>query len=375
MKTIKIISSLAVLLLGAGVAMAGDGDGDGDGADDEVEVAAVAAVAGPNRSTVLHVAPSEAPAGEELRLIAVVDAAWTEAELVAHYRPLGSGASYRPAAFERSSAGGYYATIPAQDVARPGIEYYIAGVTTDGEAAVHFAAVDHPHSVRVEPTQSDRWAEKERIRLDGYVSSVALDVFGQNFGNRFDDVDGHDDRYVRGALEFRHRLLLSRLYSISLGFGFMEGDTPPGDLASDLAEPKGGRFGYGGAMLRLHESVWFRGTVGIGVDRDGFIAGSSGAITFGKPWRSNVELGAEYLENLGPTAWLRLQWDSVPPFLMGATVMKTDLPAATLTGGALIRWDVEYPLSQRLKVRGSLSFGSRDGPGNFGGGLGSELSF
>jgi hypothetical protein len=347
MNTQRIVSSLAVLLLFAGTAIADDGDGagDDDGAVDDVEVAVAPEVpdrSGTHRSTVLHVPPSEAPAGKELRLVAVVDAAWVEAELVAHYRTIGTGASYRAAPFERSSAGGYYATIPPDDVGRPGIEYYISGITTDGAAIEHFATVADPHSVRVEPTQSKRWAEKERARLDGYVSSVSVDVFGQNFGNRHD----HSDRFVRGEIEFTHRLLLSRLYSITLG-----------------------------AVLRFHESLWFEGKVGIGVDREGFIGAASGVVTFGKPWRSSVDLGIEVYENLGPTAWLRLQWDTVPPFLMGATVMKTDLPAATLSGGALIRWDVEYPLSQRFKVRGSVSFGSRDGPGNFGGGLGTELSF
>jgi hypothetical protein len=340
-------------------------------AQDEVAAQDSEAKPTPRRSTVLHVAPVEAPGDQELRLVAVVDAAWTEAALVVRYRGAGSTGEYQESPFERSSAGGYYAAIPADSMQRPGIEYYIAGQLASGSETLHFASAMKPHQVVVAPTQSVRWAQKERQRLGGYVSSVSVDVRGHNFGNRY----GNRDQYIRGDLEWTHRLLLPGLYSISLGYAMIEGYTPTSTLDTAESEQRGARFGYGGVLLRLQRSIWLEGSATIGVDRGGFIAGAGAELTLGRPWRSNISMGAEYLQEMGPTLWIRLQWDTAPPFIMGAAIVKTDLPAAVLEHGSYIVYDVAYPLSPRVQVRGSVSFGSRDGPGNFGGGLGTAFAF
>lgn len=325
----------------------------------------------PGRSTVLHIPPSEAAAEDELRLVAVVDAAWVEASLVVKYRPRGSSGAFAESPFERSSAGGYFASLPASAMRRPGVEYYIAGQLPDGTEVLHFASPDAPHAIAVAPSLQVRWAEKERQRLGGHVSEVSLDVRGHNFGNRFQNTD----QFLRGELEWTHRLLTRWLYSISLGYGFIEGRTP-GDTTSDaVVEPRGARYGYAGVRLRLHRSLWADAQASMGFSRDGFIVGGGGALTLGRPWRSNISFGAEYLVDMGPSAWFRLQWDTVPPFLMGATVYKTDLPGAALANGSFVIYDISYPVSPRFQVRGSLSFGSRDGPGHFGGGLGTTFAF
>lgn len=323
------------------------------------------------RSTVLHVAPVEAQGEVALRLVAVVDAAWTEAALVLRYRPSGSTGEFAESPFERSSAGGYYATIPADAMTEPGIEYYIAGQSPDGRENLHFASAREPHHVVVAPSQAERWAEKERRRLGGHMSDVSLDIRGHNFGNRY----GNRDQYIRGEIDWTHRLLMTTLYSISLGYGMIDGYTPNSAEDDAVSERRGARYGYGGIRLRLHPSVWVDGSALLGVDRDGFVVGASGVLTLGKPWRANVSAGAEFFQEIGPSLFIRLQWDTVPPFLMGAAVVKTDLPAATLTDGSFIVYDIAYPVTPRVTLRGSLSFGSRDGPGNFGGGLGTSFSF
>ena len=168
---------------------------------------------------------------------------------------------------------------------------------------------------------------------------------------------------------------LGRVHSISMGFSIIGGRTPEDELPSSTVTYKAGRFGYGGVTWKLHPSAFLETKAALGVDRDEFIVGGSAKLTLGKPWQSSVDLGAELFQNLGPTLWVRLQWDSVPGMLMGASVVKTDLPDATLTGGVFVRWDVTRPIHDRFKVRAELSFGSRDGPGSIGGGLGSEFLF
>ncbi len=333
-----------------------------------------AAFAGPQaaatRATVLHVPPSEATAREPLRLLAVVDQGWTQASLVLRYRESGAPQKYSAIAFERSSAGGHHAIIPAEQVNRPGVEYYISGLLSSGRETLHFGSPAEPHLVSVSPTAEVRWAEKERQRLHGLVSSMSVSVAGHDFNNRF----GKQDRYIRGDVHWTHRLL-TRLYAITLGYGFIEGRTPNGEDNDAQVERKGARYGYAGVTLRLRESVYLDGQTAIGVSRDEVIVGGRAVLTLGKPWKSSVDLGAELFEELGPSVFVRLQWDTVAPFLMGASIIKTDLPDATLRGGAFIRYDIQYPISRRITLRGAISFGSRDGPGQFGGGLGTSFAF
>ena len=325
----------------------------------------------PTRSVVMHIPPSVAKKNRDLRLVAVVDAPWVETSLVVRYRTSGSNTEFLESPFERSSAGGYFATIPAQAMRRPGVEYYVVGQLADGSEILHFASASRPHTVAVAPSRNVRWAEKERQRLGGYTSEVSFDVNGHNFGNRY----GNNDRFIRGELAWTHRLLGRSLYSITLGYGMVEGQTPDGRTDQAMTMATGARYGYAGVRLRLKKSIWLDGEASMGVDRDGFIVGTGAALTFGRPWRSNLQVGAEVMQGMGPSLWFKLQWDTVPPFLMSATVYKTDVPGAVLADGSFVIFDVVYPISPRVQVRGSVSFGSRDGPGNFGGGLGTSFAF
>jgi hypothetical protein len=165
------------------------------------------------------------------------------------------------------------------------------------------------------------------------------------------------------------------LYSVHMGFGFIEGRTPDSTLSDASSERTAARYGYGGIDLQLRPSASFRGEAIIGFDRQEIMTGVRGQLTLGKRWQSNLSIGGEALQRMGPSVWMRLQWDTVPPLLMGLSVCKTDLPAAVLSGGTYAAYDVEYPLGKRLKLRGSVSFGSRDGPGRMGGGLGIAAGF
>jgi hypothetical protein len=332
--------------------------------------AAAQAPAPPAHSQVLHVPPGHADQGHDLQIAAVVEDAWTEAALLLRYRPAASAAPYRERAFERSSAGGYYVTVPGAEVQRPGVEYYIAGALPDGTQIDHFASAAAPYQVLVSPTLAQRWEERDRARLGGRLSTFSIDVRGHDFGNRFD----HADRFLRGELTWTHHLL-GRLYAISIGYGLLEGQTPDGYMPESASQRQGARYGAGGVRLRLSPSVWLDTQAIIGVSRSDFIVGAGGAVLFGQPWRAHVALGGELLEELGPTGWVRLQWDTVPPFLMSATVVRTNIPSAVLEHGSFVVYELSYPVSPRLTMRGSLSFGARDGAGRFGGGVGTSFSF
>lgn len=321
------------------------------------------------RATLLHLPVAAAPSAQAIALVAVIDGAWAEPGLVARYRPM-TGGAWREAGFERSSAGGWYATIPADAVVPPGAEYYIVGLGPAGETA-HFASAEAPQPIRVEPSVVDRLAELDRRRTGGRTETVAFDLDGHDFGNRY----GGSDWFVRSELRWTHRVS-TYLHSLGFGFGVIQGRTPDRQGPTAVDEITAGRYGLAELRLRPGPSVFVDGRLTLGVSHRGFLRGIGGAITFGKPWRSNLSIGGEILDDLGPTAYVRLQWDTATPLLMGASIVRSDLPGAIVdAAGLYLKYDVSYRLRDAVAIRGAVSYGARDGAAHVGGGLGLETSF
>ncbi|MBA2539366.1 MAG: hypothetical protein H0V17_07015, partial [Deltaproteobacteria bacterium] len=155
------------------------------------------AIASGTRALVVHVPPNTASPNVPIELTAMIDAPFAET-LDVQWRAVGE-TSWRVAAFERSSAGGWYAAIPGS---RSPIEYFIRGRDAAGVEIPHFASATAPHVVRVDPTLVDRLETLDRDRLRNHRNQIALEVAGHNFGNRFD----LPDRFVRGELGYTHRL-------------------------------------------------------------------------------------------------------------------------------------------------------------------------
>lgn len=320
------------------------------------------------RATVLHAPVAESPPGTPVEILAVIDRAWAEPVLLARYRT-GDG-PWREAVFQRSSAGGWFATIPAEAITAAGAAYYIVGRGEAGEI-VHFASAEAPQPIRVEPTLRDRLEQLDDDRLGGRREAVSLDVDGHDFGNRY----GNADRFVRAELRWTHRVSRT-LHSVGFGFGSIWGRTPDRDGLAAREQVALGRYGSAEVRLRAHPSFFIDGKLMLGVSDEGFLRGGGAAVTFGKPWRSNLSIGGEMIDDLGPTAYVRLQWDTAVPLLMGASIVRTDLPDAQLSANGLyVKYDLAYPVNPGLVVRGAVSFGSRDGAGRLGGGLGVETRF
>ena len=322
------------------------------------------------RALVAHVAPHASEAGRPIELEAQIDAPYAEA-LVVRWRVVGAR-DWRDATFERSSAGGWFATLPAADP--PGVEYYIHGMDAGGVAVEHFASAQAPHVVRVVPALFDRLERADRQRTGGRVHEVSFDVTGHDFGNRND----LRDYFVRAEVGYTHRLFRV-LHQVTFGFGSLGGTTPragetmPGP---DAELDKALRYGYGEARVRVHPSVFFDARAAVGASHAGFRGGARGQVIFGKPWRSSLGIGGEYLGGLGGTGWVRLQWDTAPPLLMGASIVRTDLPGAVVDrAGLYIAYDVSYRIADRVAVRAQLSYGARDGAAHPGGGLGTAFDF
>jgi len=319
------------------------------------------------RAVVVHVAPISTEPGKPIEIEAMIDAPYAEA-LSVRWRALGD-APWQDVPFERSSAGGWYVSLPTPDVR--GVEYYIRGKDSAGTEVDHFASASSPHVVRVDPSLFDRLEALDRTRIRNRLNEVSLDVVAHNFGNRY----GLRDQFIRAEATYSHKLL-RQLHEISFGFGSITGRTPESQMPTSDDVLKGTRYGFGQVRLRVHPSVFIDGRFGLGVSHAGFGGNGRGAVTFGKPWRSCVQLGAEYFGDLGPTAYVRLQWDTAPPLLMGASVVRTDLPGVQIdVAGLYLAYDVEYQIADRFKMKAQLSYGARDGAAHVGGGLGTAVAF
>ncbi len=357
---------VALTLLCGGVARA-----------DEVAAAAPVPVATPeaiSQAIVHHVPPAEAKEREPLRLAAAVENAWAETALVVRYRAVSAAqeAAFAEVPFERSSTGAYYAVIPVAGVVRPGLVYYVVGIAKDGREVAHFASAAAPHEVRVEPSTGLRWIEAEKRRLGGRYDRVHAYFDAISFGNEL----GEADYYYRSEIDWTHRVVTA-LYSFSLGYGFIQGETPSLRNPDDPRfVERGSRYGFGSIRLRANEKLWFDVGVLLGFSHDGFAPGVRAGITLGRDWRTCVQAGGEIVADLGNTWWIQLKWDTVPPFLMSARITSTELPGSALEGGASLSVHADYPLTSRINLGAKLSMNARERrPASVGGGLAVSVEF
>jgi hypothetical protein len=350
------LTALAISLVAAGVAHA-----------DDKQVAVIEAPVGAPRAVVVHVAPIATEPGKPIELEAMIDAPFSE-QLSVRWRAAGETA-WQDVVFERSSAGGWFASLPASDVR--GVEYYIRGKDSAGVEIDHFASAASPHIVRVDPTLFDRLEALDIDRIQNRRNEIAIDVIAHNFGNRYDI----KDQFIRTEAVYSYKLL-RQLHEIGFGFGSISGRTPVSEDPMAVDQLKGMRYGFGQVRLRAHPSVFVDARVGLGVSHENFEGSGRASITFGKPWRSCVQVGGELIGDLGPSGWVRLQWDTAPPLLMGASIVRTDLPGVEIdVAGLYIAYDVQYQVADRFTMRAQLSYGARDGAANLGGGLGTAVAF
>lgn len=318
------------------------------------------------RPLVVHVPPLASEPGAPIELVAELDAP-VATDLIARWRSASQPWSDVP--FARSSAGGWFATLPASAV---DVEYFIVSRPASGGGELtHFASASAPQRVRVDHDEIDRAEASDLGRMAGRRNAIAVDVSGHDFGNRYQLAD----RFLRGELTFTHHPLRT-LYYISFGFGSVGGETPVESAPTGTVVGKALRYGFGEVRLRLHPSVFVDARASLGASHNGFDQGVRGQIIFGKPWRSSLSIGGEYLGDVGASAWVRLQWDTAPPLLMGAAIVRSDLPGAVIDqAGLYLAYDVAYTLASRWTLKAQLSYGSRDGAAHFGGGLGTALAF
>ena len=265
----------------------------------------------------LTVAPTGAPIpiAVAVRDPAGLLAAWL------HYRRAGDDGFSR-AELRRDGDGYLRGEIPGDEVADPGVEYFVEVVTAEGRAHLGVGTPKQPIAVKVEAPPLQAFREKRnRSRV-----SIAADYMDFATFDKRADGELHRDVFFRFETDFLFRLRGDVLYGIKVGLGFINGR---GGFADEpMAEGAGFNFGYTELQWRLRErsAILTRLVAGIGADGLGF--GAEGRLRLGAEDGSNLTFGVSSLEEIGFLTDVRMQWAAVPEMPLGFSVGVTDQPGS-----------------------------------------------
>lgn len=322
---------------------------------------AMAAAAG--APSVYHVPVAETETGDDLVITADVARGWSET-LQLRYRTAGARA-WDVVEFERTTDTRYRAAIPAEKLAPPALEYYIASPAGD-----HFASAADPHPVRVREPASVTRVARELERFDHRRARIRAAAEYVDFGRRQINGESVADRYYRLEVDFTYRVLALPLRAFRLGFTQMLGETPE--------TPEAG-FRVGGfaeLRWRLAELVDFDSRVLIQATPDGFGFGGRGELRFGDETATHFAIGGEAITEVGTNVFVRLGWATVPRFPMAATIELTDYPSSERAHGVRLVYDIAYELGLGVRAGGRVGYQARDeGIGGASAGVNATVDF
>ena len=318
--------------------------------------APVSAPTTPLQLYVAHAPLSETPRGELLLSFAVTPIDLVEA-VVVRWRSRVSGARVHEEVVARSAAG-WVADIHDEEIAAPGIVYWVVrrepgtGDALSRERAV-FASAAQPHPVVVRESEVEAYERRMLVQREGrrYRAGVSFEYV--SLGQRDLPAGASGPRsasYWRSSANFSYAFF-GIVDAIRFEIGILRGEREV--VARDatlVADALGFNWGSGELLFRLHDLARIRTRLIFGVSQQGFELGGALALVIGDPDGTSLELGGEGVTGLGGNGHLRLGWATVPRVPMGATIELTTFPTADVAGVRLL-FDAAYELYPGAFVR------------------------
>ena len=315
--------------------------------------------------SVRHLPPAEAEPAKELEIVANVSRGW-ESNLELRFRPFGS-VSWQSVTFTRRDSTTYVAAIPAEAVTPPGFEYFI--MTTGPENQTRFASAEMPHRVNVFHSAREVRKQKHLSRHDNRRAKIRLAAERVDYGTR--EINGQQvaDAYNRIDAEVSYRMLNFPLKTLSFGYTYLVGETPPnpgtpgcndGTLEDECVVA--GFRGSGWFQLRflLTDGVEFDARGVVMATPTGFNVGGRGELRIGDADGTHLGIGTEILADVGTSGHIRLGWGTVPGFPMAATVEVTDFPAPHRQTAIRLIYDISRSLPKGIRIGGRIGYQARD---------------
>ena len=237
-----------------------------------------------------------------------------------HYRHRGSE-TFRRVPLHRDGDAYLRGEIPGDEVAAPGLEYFVEVATLGGVVGAAVGSPDQPVAVAIAaPRDSDIFVSR-RNRSQVSTRFTYLD-FATFDGRKTGDTT---DRVYLFEADFLYRLH-TVLYGLRVGFGVLDGR---GGTREPMADPEhsGFNYGYVELELRLLANLAVRGRGGVGVGKDGLGGGVEGRVRLGPEEGTNLTFALSSLQNIGFLSELHLQWAVFPRAPIGLAVAVTDQPA------------------------------------------------
>jgi hypothetical protein len=297
---------------------------------------------------VRHVPTAEADAGKPLELVAIAPA--TVPRLVLHYRTTGA-AKYADQELARKDGGSWVAVVPAEQVAPPGLEYYL-----DAGGAPVFATAESPHQTRVATTEAAYRRARDEDRAGGRRSRFHSLVEYVSFGKTSRE---HDDRYYRIDADFSYRLWAYPLDTLQVGYTRLIGvkEAESGNSNVDAGFKVAGWVGLG---LTAADGIGLDARGMVMATQDGFAVGGRGEVWVGVRDGTHVATGVEYLADVGTNGFFRFGWGTVPRTPMSATVEISRLPSRGGEVGVRLYYDLTRQVSDLLRLGVRVGYASRD---------------
>jgi len=235
-----------------------------------------------------------------------------------HYRTTGA-LVYQKASLVRRDRVFFHGQIPGENVAAPGVEYFVEVATHAGRSGAAVGTAARPIEVAVPaPPLSDRFAATHNR------SQVALRTSYLDFANGDARSGAPEDAFWLVEVDFLYRLS-TRLYGIRTGVGTLDGR---GGSETGGTERTGFTYGYSEVEIRSSHALAVLGRALVGVGPSGFGLGGSLRLRLGAEAGTSLSFGLAGINEIGFLADISMQWDALRSVPLGFTIAATDQPQA-----------------------------------------------
>ncbi len=287
--------------------------------------------AGPPVPLLHHAAPAAGKPHVPLAVHALIEQPQLVKRTVLVYRVVPAYTAPTPVAwkeveFLRDVSGPYVATVPADEVRAPGLDYLVEFELFDGRREPAFASRLVPQHVGI---YEDPMDVRERVALERLGGRRSL-VSGSFEYVRFSTRAAPDaDWYYRTEGAYTYRVLRT-VDEFSIHVGVVRGRAPGNDELVGL--------NYAAASLKLRVADVFRieGELLTSVTETGFAGGGGGAFDIGDPFGAKVRLGFEAVHAFGARFYSQVDVPVVAGLRLSPIVEATSMPHADRYGVRLL---------------------------------------
>ncbi len=213
--------------------------------------------------------------------------------------------SYRTFPMTAEGKGFWGATIPAERVNAPGVEFFIEGIGAGGRAETVVGSAENPRSIAIHEVPRPAPPKK----LDATVSlATELADYNRLRGN---------DRVWQTEGFFGMRFGDTGVRAVRSGFGVYRGiggSIHELDVLNRAGRSVGLTYGYLETEIGLTKSFSLLGRLAVGLLDDGIAGGGQMLLRIGSDRGTNLLLGGEFLGGIGIKTFAQLELAVFPRF-------------------------------------------------------------